>query len=299
MPTAAGAPGKAKAVPIKLADGSDSRLYHVTIPLDPDAFSWFTDLPRIGLEITKEVRFYRGYPDPLEYSWHGAGLPSSVQIYAMTLERAGVDLDLQPAQFGHVWTAPATPSYTFQLRNGTGAATKAKLVITTKSQDGKDLTKQEQEATLPADGTAVSLPISLKPTRYGLHELTVTMTAGGETSTFHRNFAYLHPDTRDHTPWQEGQGSIFGYWPWEGGHVTPPEAQEIETMAAAGAETSTANYSLSTPEIQALAEKHHFIGESAFHGGIMYQTGFTGDRERAEIRSREAGGNGAGAHRRR
>lgn len=275
VPTAAGAPGKAKAVPIKLTDGSDSKLYHVTIPLDPDAFSWFTDLPRIGLEITKEVRFYRGYPDPLEYSWHGAGLPSSVQIYAMTLERAGIDLDLDPTQFGHVWTAPATPGYTFQLRNGTAAATKAKLVITTKSQDGQDMTKQEQEADLPAGGT-LELPVSLKPTRYGMHELTVTMTAAGETSTFRRNFAYLHPDTRDRTTWQDGQGSVFGFWPWKGGHVTPNEAQEIEIMAAAGAETSTSNYALSKPEIQALAEKHHFIGEAAFHGGIMYETGFTG-----------------------
>ena len=74
-------------MPIKLADGSAAKLYHVTIPLDPDAFSWFTDLSFIGLEITKEVKYYRGYPDPLEYSWHGGGLPSSVQIYAMTLER--------------------------------------------------------------------------------------------------------------------------------------------------------------------------------------------------------------------
>jgi hypothetical protein len=273
VPTAS---SKVKGVPIKLADGSDSKLYHVTIPLDPDAFSWFTDLPRIGLEITKEVRFYRGYPDPLEYSWHGAGLPSSVQIYAMTLERAGVELDLQPARFDHVWTAPATPSYTFQLRNGTAAATKAKFVITTKSQDGQDITKQEQEVDLPLGAAPVALPVAIKPTRYGLHELTVTMTAAGETATFKRNFAYLHPDTRDHTPWQEGQGSIFGYWPWQGGHVTPPATQEIETMAAAGAETSTANYSLSAPEIAALAEKHHFIGEAAFHGGIMYLNGFTG-----------------------
>ena len=45
-------------------------------------------------------------------------------------------------------------------------------------------------------------------------------------------------------------------------------------MAAAGVETSTANYSLSTPEIQALAEKYHFISEAAFVSTIMYITGF-------------------------
>ncbi|HZK82275.1 MAG TPA: hypothetical protein VFC46_14435, partial [Humisphaera sp.] len=274
IPTANGNADGALALPIRLEDGSAAKLYHVTIPLDPDAFSWFTDLKLIGLEITKEVKYYRGYPDPLEYSWHGGGLPSSVQIYAMTLERAGVDIDIQPDHFGHVWTAPDTPGYTIQLCNGTGAAVKSTMVIAIRSYDGKDTTRQEQTADLPATKDPVTIPISLKPTRFGLHEMTITLTAGDETATYRRNFAYFHEDTRDQTTWEEGRGSIFGYWPWQGGHVTPPSDKEITVMAAAGAETSTANYSLSSPEIQALAEKHHFIGESAFHGGIMYYDGF-------------------------
>ncbi len=274
VPPIEGDAGNAKALPIKLANGSGARLFHVTMPLDPDAFSWFTDLSRIGLEITKEVKYYRGYPDPLEYSWHGGGLPSSVRIYALTLERADVDIDIQPGQFGHVWTAPAAPQYTVQLRNRTGAATRAKLVISTRSHDGKDTSRLEQQAELPADGTAINVPVSLKPTRFGLHEMTVALTTGADTATYRRNFAYFHADTRDQTTWQEGRGSIFGFWPWGGGHITPPSDKEIAVMAAAGAETSTANYSLSPPDIQALAQKHHFIGESAFTGGIMYYNGF-------------------------
>jgi hypothetical protein len=274
VPTEKGGPADAKALPVKLADGTAARLFHVTMPLDPDAFSWFTDLPRIGLEITKEVKYYRGYPDPLEYSWHGGGLPSSVQIYALTLERSGVEIDIQPEQFGHVWTAPAAPRYTVQLHNRTGAAVKVRLVVETTSHDGKDTTRQEQQADLPADGTAVSVAVALKPTRFGLHELAVELTAGSETATCRRNFAYLHADTREQTVWEEGHGSVFGFWPWGGGHVTPPSDKEIAVMAAAGAETSTANYSLSPPDIQALAKKHHFIGESAFTGGVMYINGF-------------------------
>jgi hypothetical protein len=274
VPTATGNAGKAKVLPIKLANGGSGRLYHVTMPLDRDAFSWFTDLNRIGLEITKEVKYYRGYPDPLEYSWHGGGLPSSVQIYALTLERADVDIDIQPETFGHVWTAPAAPRYTIQLRNRTGAATRAELDISTSSHDGKNATRQLRQAVLPADGAAVTVPIALKPTRFGLHEMAVTLTTGAESATFRRNFVYFHTDTRDQTTWQEGRGSIFGFWPWGGGHVTPPSDKEIAVMAAAGAETSTANYSLSPPEIQALARKHHLIGESAFTGGIMYYNGF-------------------------
>jgi len=265
---------KATPLPIKLANGSSAKLYHVTMPLDPDAFSWFTDLSRIGLEITKEVKYYRGYPDPLEYSWHGGGLPSGVQIYAMTLERADVDVDIQPEQFGHVWTSPAAPSYTIQLRNQTGVAKRAKLAIATKSYDGQDTTQQEQQVELPATDAPVNVPVALKPTRFGLHDLTVTLSAENDAVTFHRNFAYFHPDTRDKTTWEEGRGAIFGFWPWQGGHVTPPVDKEIMVMGAAGAETSTANYSLAAPEIQALAEKHHFIGESAFIGGVMYYNGF-------------------------
>ncbi len=257
------------------SSSSLTELHHVTIPLDPDSFSWFSDLGRIGMEITKQVQYYRAYPDPLEYSWHGAGLPSSVQIYAMTLERVGVDVDIQPDQYGHVWTAPAQPKYTIQLRNSTGAATTAKLVITTKSYDGKDTTRQEKEVALPADDAAVKVPIALKPTRYGLQEVTVECTAGDEKASYRRNFAYLHPDTRDHTPWESGRGSILGFWPLGGGHDTPSTDKEISIMATAGAETSTANYAQSPPEIKALVEKYHFICESAFTPGVNYYTTFT------------------------
>jgi len=266
--------GDARPVTVKTTKGRKIQLYHVVIPLDPDAFSWFSDLKRISLELTKAVRYYRGYPDPLEYSWHGAGLPSSVRIYAATLERAGVEIDIQPAQFGHVWTAPAKPSYTIELRNDTGVATTAKLVIETKSENGQDTTRQQQQVTLPAGAAPVKVPVALGPTRYGLHELTVSLTAGKEQATYRRKLAYLHPDTRERGNWEHGRGSIFGYWGWGGGHDTPKADKELTVMGAAGAETSTANYSKSAPEIRALAEKLKFISEAAFEGGSMYVSGF-------------------------
>ncbi len=260
---------------IKLANGEFATLHHVTIPLDPDSFSWFTDLNRIGLEITKPVQFYRAYPDPLEYSYHGAGLPSSVQIYAMTLERAGVDVDIQPDQFGHVWTAPAQPKYTVQLRNTTGSATTARLMITTSSYDGKATVRQWRDVPLPAEDVPVKVPIALKSTRYGLQEMTLECTAVGEKATYRRNFAYLHPDTREHKVWETGQGSIFGYYSMGGGHDTPPIEQELPVMAAAGAETCTDNYShypkaKDAAALKALAAKYHYVSEAAFENGAMY-----------------------------
>jgi hypothetical protein len=296
VPALRGRGGEGKPVDIKLANGKRARLYHTVIPLDPDAFSWFSDLPRVGLEITKEVQYYRGYPDPLEYSRHGAGLPSSVQIYAMTLERANVDVDLQPDTFGHVWTAPAQPVYNLQFRNGKDVAAKVKLTVTNRSHDGRDVKTQEQSVTLPPSGGApVKVPITLRPTLYGLHEVTVVVDDGHDTATYRRQFAFLHPDTRDHTTWQDGRGPIFGGWFWGGGHNTPTSLQDIPVMAAAGAETSTANYSIplddlkkleadKTPagvaelkrrkDIEALAEKYHFVSEAAFGGASMYVAGY-------------------------
>jgi hypothetical protein len=279
VPTLKGDAGEAKPVEVKLANGRKTRLYHVVIPLDPDAFSWFTDLPRTAMEITKQVQYYRAYPDTLEYSWHGAGLPSSVQIYAMTLERVAVDVDLEPENFGHFWTAPAQPNYTVQLRNTTGTATTAKLAISTRSDDGLDTTKQEQTVPLPADGATAKAPVTLKPTRYGMQEMTVAVTTGDETTTWRRKFAFLHPDTRDKDLWEAGRGSLFGFWAPGGAHDTPPLEKELPLMAAAGAETSLADYDRAKPEVKAMAEKYRFINESAFYGGMFYCNAFVSPPE--------------------
>jgi hypothetical protein len=264
-----------RAVPVKLASGKEAMLYHITIPLNPDSFSWFSDLEKIGLEITKQVQYYRAYPDPLEYSFHAGGLPSSVQLYAMTLERADLDVDIVPDTYGNVWTAPQTPKYNIVLKNDSGKPSKVRLTIDTAHSDASDKAPQTKEVTLPASNTPVSVPVELKPTRYGLHEVTVSVSGDGiPDAVYKRNFAHLHPDTREQSVWEHGKGSIFGFWAWGGGHDTPTVDKEIPVMAAAGAETSTTNYEKSPPEIIKLAEKHRFISEAAFAGSVMYINGF-------------------------
>jgi hypothetical protein len=48
-----------------------------------------------------------------------AGLASGVHVFAATLEKPAVEVDLQPDKFAHIWTAPEQPSYTVTLRNTT------------------------------------------------------------------------------------------------------------------------------------------------------------------------------------
>ena len=266
--------GGSKSFPVTLANGKSARLFHVVIPIDPDKMAWFSDLQRVGLELTKEIKPYRGYTDPMEFSWHGAGLPSGVQIYAATLEKAKVDVDPQPDATAHIWTAPATPSYTINLRNNSGVAIKAKLLITTASYDGKDQTHQVQTVTVPAGDATLPVKVSLQPTRYGLHTLTVACTTAGDTFSYTRSFAYLHPDTRERGDWVEGRGPIFGFWGWNGGHSTPGMDAELLVMAEAGAETNLYTYAGAPAETIELAKKWKYTSTAAFEGHCMYLNAF-------------------------
>ena len=267
---------KAKGIevfPVKLKNGQSANLFHVIIPIDPGKMDWFSDLKLVGLELTKEVKPYRAYPDPLEYSWHGAGLPSGVHIYAATLEAVETDIDIRPDAVGHVWTAPEQVSYTVNLINRTSFPKDVKLEISRTDYDGIDKSKETKTIQL-SPGENVSVKLTLNPKRYGLHYLNIKCSSGNEAYNCERNFAYLHPDTRERGNWSEGKGPIFGYWNWSGAHDTPDLKTELIVMAKAGAETNLTTYRTATPEIRELAEKLGYVSHAAFDGGVIYVNSF-------------------------
>lgn len=265
--------GGAGAFPVKLSNGKKGRLFHIVIPLEQDQFSWFSDLPNIGLELTKGVKPYRAYPDPLEYSWHAAGLPSGVHIYAATLERAKVEIDPQPDAVGHVWTAPAAPGYTVTLKNNTGAPVTATLAVSAASYDGKDRATEMHTQQVAAGVSTIKVPVH--PKRYGLYTLKIACTIDGETQAFTRQLAYLREDTRERGDWADGRGPLFGIFGWGGGHGTPDAVQDLIVYGQAGIETSVHNYGESKdPKVRELAEKYHVICEEAFQGHAMYACAF-------------------------
>lgn len=266
--------GAKKIFPVKLENGQTINLFHVIIPIDPGTMDWFSDLSRIGLELTKQVQPYRAYPDPLEYSWHPAGLPSGVHIYAATLESVETDLDIKPDAVGHVWTDPLKPSYTINITNKTGFEKNVEIQALTLDYDGKDKSVQQHSLRLKPFETR-TLNLSLNPARYGLYCLNITCSTSSENYTCSRNFAYLHPDTRERGNWSEGRGPIFGYWNWSGGHDTPDLKTELIVMAQAGAETNLTTYRNASPEIRQLAEKLGYVSYKAFDGGVIYVNSFS------------------------
>jgi hypothetical protein len=274
----------AVALPARLENGRKGRLYLVEIPIPPGELAGFSDQDIVDIELTKEVKQFRSYPDPICYSFHQGGLPSSVHIYALTLERAPVTLEFKPDKFGHVWTAPANPAYTVALRNRTGAARNVELTLTTVSHDGQATNAQKQAVAVPAGNQPYPVRFTLNELkRYGYHRVILTMrdgagpaTGGDQVWTEERSLAWLHPETREKGGWEIGRGPVLGYWGWGGGHETPSQMQEMSVMAEAGSEICLGTFETAKPEVKAFAEKNGMLTTELFDGACMYYTAFFG-----------------------
>lgn len=252
-------------LPLQLPTGAQGNLHVVTIPLEPNGPAAFSNQPHLEFELTKEVHIYRAFPDPIYYSMHGAGLPSGVHIFGMTLERPAVEVDFQPVHVAHIFTAPARPSYTARLNNTTQVAQTVHLQLTTTSHDGSEKTIVKKDVAVAAVAAeAVKLPLDLK--RYGHHAVELRIGSGGEQRTQVRSLAFLHPDTRERGNWAEGKGPIFGMWDWNGGHLTMSGVDRLRVLAQLGMESSMGSFAQLPADDQKYLES---IGAKSFF--VAYQ----------------------------
>jgi hypothetical protein len=255
----------AASLPFQAGSGTKGNIHLVTVPLEPNGPVAFSDQNHLEFELTKELRIYRAFPDPMYYSMHGAGLPSGVHVFGVTLERPAVTVDFQPDQVAHIWTAPAQPSYTAKLKNTTGAAQSVDLELTTVSHDGLEKHSVQQSVTVAAQAEqAVKLPLTLK--RYGYHAVELKIQSAGEKRTQTRSLAFLHADTRERGNWVEGKGLIFGMWDWNGGHGTISGLDRLRVLAACGMESSMGTFTQLPAEDQKYLES---IGAKSFF--VAYQ----------------------------
>jgi hypothetical protein len=255
----------AEAVPLRVRgnSGEEGNLWMVTVPIDSGALAAFDDLEWYEMELTKEVQLYRAYPDPTFYSAHAAGLASGAHVYAMTLERPALTVDLQPDTPGHLWTVPKTPAYTARLNNLTGKPRTVTLKLTTSSHDGSSRSAQEVQVQLPAAGTTTRL--TPKPTRFGYHDVALTVHDGDQAFVERRSLGLLQKDTRDRGDWEPGRGASHGFWNWAGGHHTPSQALQIEIMSRLGAEW--VNGTIHGPDDEGRAAAEKFKVRSLVQGG--------------------------------
>lgn len=227
---------QADATPISVTmkNGRNANLWLVKIPLDPAMIASFSDLNVVELELTKQVFQHRSYPDPYMYGWHQGGLPSGVRVFALTLERAGVDMNIEPAQFGHVWQAGTMPRYAINLQNKAATARQVTITAQTVSHDQVEKSALQSRQISLAPGQKMPTAFDLPVKRNGIHEVTFTLADGKDSWTEKRNLCLLAKDTRAEK-WTAGQGPLFGFWSYNGGHYTPSADDNIRLMAWAGA----------------------------------------------------------------
>lgn len=261
---AAGAPR----LPAVLDNGKAGSLFLITIPVEPGSLASFD---AVELELTKGVRLYRAWPDPMYYSFHPAGLPSSVHVFAMTLEQPPVSVELKAANGLHVWTAPEKPSYTVTLKP-IRAVERVSLELSTRSYDGLEKTSVKKEVVFH-NGEPQTVAFELELKKFGFHDVTLTLGTGAVFQTERRGLALLHPDTREKTEWERGHGPIFGFWNWRGGHNTPAEPLPTILMGLAGAEADHASFDEKVnDEGKAAARKYGVKAYKAFGAGDHYMT---------------------------
>jgi len=250
VPLATAQSSDATPLPVVLENGKKVNLWLVKIPLDPAKLTSFADLDIVEIEFTKKMYQYRSYPDPISYGFHQGGKPSSVHVYAATLAEVPVDFKWNPDKFGHVWVTPEVPAYTATLANRTATIQTGTLAVVTRSYDGTEGTTQKQVvAVQPGQSAPVkfSVPVKLN----GYHDIVATLTAAGKTWVEKRSFVRLAPNTRA-ARWTEGNGVLFGYWSYSGGHHTPKGEYHEDLMTLAGARAGmTVAKPLPTPLVQA------------------------------------------------
>ena len=193
---------------------TDGKMRVIRIPVRTDLLGSFMDREVIELELTGKTHLFRAYPDPNYYSSHGAGLPSGVKVYAMTLGLNEIDVTFKPEALGNVWMEnEGNPAYNLTLKNLTGKAKTVELALSTCSYDGKEKLSRNFTVKLPAN-QSVQQRFDLKLTKFGWHK--VELLVNGEL--YDHTLVRLRP--RDYSAKKfDYPGVMFGIWPpGNGGH---------------------------------------------------------------------------------
>ena len=258
---------KAIKLPVKTTDGSNKSLWLIKIPVNPGDLQEFSDLNCIGLELTKQVQLYRCYPDPSYYSEHGAGLPSSVHVFALTLGVAPVKVDFTPDRYANIWTTPEKPSYTVKLQNRSTTDKKVELELTTKSYDGKkEILKKQSVRIKPGESKKTQFKLDVK--NFGWHSVELLVKCGKKTEIHKRSLAFLRKQNHQPKKYND-DGHIFGFWNWRGEHLTPSANDALRIIGPAGGKSMTSGIyePWADEEFHKLAEKYGIKNYLCFGSG--------------------------------
>lgn len=223
---------KGSALEVKNEKGETRWLHRISIPLDYTKLEDFADLPFLDFELTRGVEKYMSEPDSWYGSFHAAGLPSSVRIFAVTLRKCAVQTKFEPRSTGGVFAEGEPAEYHVTLTNITNIPQKRDLVFTVRSIDGSDVQELKKSVTVKPGATEKTV-FTFQPKRFGHYEVTLNDRTG---TPFRRTAAHVRKRvTEPPRPW-EAKGFFFGWW-YDGQHHILPLIPSLEVGAKVGLET--------------------------------------------------------------
>lgn len=217
----------ARPIRVKTTTGKSVNLWLIPIELNTAQLVAEFRNPTASLELTKAIQPNLAYPDPCNYSYQPAGLPSSVQLYALTFEEAPV-LALATSDIkGGVYTDPEKPNWRVTIRNQSARDLPVALELAVIDPYGKTVPLKKTLTLKPGEEQTPSFPI--KPAVYGLHTVRTTVSAGSWSQSRDGAFLALPAISRKATP----LNSPWGVWSWNGVHGTNPDREETARLLRA------------------------------------------------------------------
>ena len=213
MTAAAGGAGM-QPVQMRTKNGKTANLWLIPIELDTAKLAAEYRTPTLSIELTKEIKPCLAYPDPMNYAYQPAGLPSSVQVYGLTFEEAPVKMLAMNAVKGGVYVAPETPAWKVALTNQTSRELPVSIKIDMIDPYGKSVPVEQKLTLKPFESQTPAF--QLKPAVNGLHTVRTTVTAGDWSQAGEGTFLTVPPIARKAT----ALNSPWGVWTWDGGHGT-------------------------------------------------------------------------------
>ncbi len=178
----------------------------------------------LDLELTREIRLARRQPDPNSFRWRPLGLPSNVEVAAITLEKSPVKMSLRFPHFGQVFEKGESPSVEVRLHNPTAAPVSYRL----EARAGE--WSEAKPGTL-APGASTTLPLQPGPATPGVHplELRLVDTKSSEPWLTHATTYAMLPKSerrgRETSPIGIGGGG-------GGKHFTPVDGAALAELGA-------------------------------------------------------------------
>ena len=268
-------PEDTNCLPVKTGNGCVRYLHLLKIPVDPAQLQEFSDSPILEFELTKGTQTYRAYPDPFYYSVHGAGLPSSVQVFALTMGVAPVSVEFNPESYANIWTEPSTVSYAAKITNNTLEEKELKLSFTASSFNKEDKYADTKKILLKPQASS-EIKFSFAPKKFGHYDVSLSALGKEFEQDYPRTLSYLRK--REHKAREfDAKGFMFGFWNWGGGHKTPESLDIFRIMGPTGVEalgTGVHAEKWASPELIKMMETYGIKSYLAFGSSDLWAVSY-------------------------